>query len=93
MNTPDVRTYSRFAACKNGADPAEPQGLSHWRSELAGAPAVLELRTDKPRPGSIDWHGAIEPLFLSPELLESLKSLSQKEQTTLHMTLAAGFMA
>ncbi|MFY2561144.1 amino acid adenylation domain-containing protein [Corallococcus terminator] len=65
--------------------------LSYWKQQLAGAPPVLELPTDFPRPSSQSLRGAVESLTLPLSLLDSLKRLSRQEGTTLFMTLLAGF--
>jgi len=67
--------------------------ISYWKQELAGAPVVLELPTDKPRPAVQSFHGATELFTLPKKLLEQMKSIGRQEQATLFMTLGAGFMA
>ena len=66
--------------------------VSYWREELAGAPAKLELPTDKTRPAVQSSRGATETFELSKGLTEKLKSIGGREQATLFMTLLAGFM-
>ena len=39
--------------------------ISYWKQELAGAPVVLELPTDKPRPAVQSFHGATELFTLA----------------------------
>ncbi|HEX3252554.1 MAG TPA: amino acid adenylation domain-containing protein [Pyrinomonadaceae bacterium] len=65
--------------------------LKYWRRQLAGAPPVLELPTDRPRPPVQTFHGAAESFNLDHALTEQLKSLSRTEGTTLFMTLLAAF--
>ncbi|WP_407882798.1 condensation domain-containing protein, partial [Scytonema sp. NUACC26] len=65
--------------------------LVYWKEQLAGAPALLELPTDRPRPAIQTYNGAIEKLSLSKELSEALAALSQKQGVTLFMTLLAAF--
>ena len=65
--------------------------LSYWREQLAGAPAVLELPTDRPRPATPSQRGACQSLVLTAELSEALKQLSQREGVTLFMLLLAAF--
>ncbi|HEU0299006.1 MAG TPA: amino acid adenylation domain-containing protein, partial [Longimicrobium sp.] len=61
--------------------------LGWWKERLAGAPAVLELPTDRPRSADQDHAGASERLALPPELAETLASLARREGATLFMTL------
>ncbi|HYR07877.1 MAG TPA: amino acid adenylation domain-containing protein, partial [Longimicrobium sp.] len=65
--------------------------LSYWRERLAGAPELLELPTDHPRPPVQTYRGASVPVALSPELLERLQVLGRSEGTTLYMTLLGAF--
>ncbi|HSF43683.1 MAG TPA: non-ribosomal peptide synthase/polyketide synthase [Thermoanaerobaculia bacterium] len=65
----------------------------HWRRRLAGAPEVLELPWDHPRPAVRSPRGANEPFALPGALGEALRSLSRREGATLYMTLLAGFLA
>ncbi|QSQ19871.1 amino acid adenylation domain-containing protein [Pyxidicoccus parkwayensis] len=69
------------------------QQLAWWRGQLDGAPAVLELPTDRPRPTLQTFRGAVLTVKLSPELSAGLKELSRSEGVTLYMTLLAGYHA
>ncbi|HEU0052714.1 MAG TPA: AMP-binding protein, partial [Longimicrobium sp.] len=57
----------------------------------AGAPELLELATDRPRPAVRAYGGATVPVELSPELLERLEALGRGEGATLYMVLLAAF--
>ena len=65
--------------------------LAYWKEQLSGAPSVLELPTDRPRPAKQTFTGARYPLEISSPLMETLKALSQREGATLFMTLLAAF--
>jgi amino acid adenylation domain-containing protein len=65
--------------------------LAYWRTHLAGAPTVLELPTDHPRPAVQSYRGAWHSFQLPLSLTEKLKALSQQEGVTLFMTLLAAF--
>jgi amino acid adenylation domain-containing protein len=65
--------------------------LSYWRERLAGAPELLELPTDHPRPAAQTYCGATVPVELSPELLERLQAVGRSEGATLYMTLLSAF--
>jgi amino acid adenylation domain-containing protein len=67
--------------------------LEHWRSRLAGAPQVLELPTDRPRPAEESNRGAIYQFTLPVELVEALRRFALREKATLFMPLLAGFAA
>lgn len=63
--------------------------LSYWKQQLAGAPPVLALPTDHPRPAHPSYQGSHVTFTLSPALTDRLKALSQKNGATLYMTLLA----
>ena len=65
--------------------------VAYWRQQLAGAPALLELPTDRARPAVQTFQGDRETLVLTKALTESLKSISRQEGATLFMTLLAAF--
>ncbi len=67
--------------------------LTYWKKELAGAPLVLELPTDKPRPAVQSFRGATEIFELPSELSEQLKAMGREQQATLFMVLEASFVA
>ncbi|MDF2629024.1 MAG: tycC3 [Symbiobacteriaceae bacterium] len=65
--------------------------LAYWQQRLAGAPAALDLPTDRPRPAVKTYRGANCPFRLSPGLAASLRQISRQEGATLYMTLLAAF--
>ncbi|HEX8128485.1 MAG TPA: amino acid adenylation domain-containing protein [Pyrinomonadaceae bacterium] len=67
--------------------------LAYWKQQLAGAPTVLELPADKPRPEVLTHHGASVLFTLNEQLRAGLKSISREESVTLFMTLLAAFNA
>ena len=67
------------------------QQLQYWREQLAGAPPLLELPADRPRPAVQSFRGARESVWLGAELTRELQELSRAQGVTLFMTLLAGF--
>jgi len=65
--------------------------VNFWKQQLGGAPAALELSTDRPRPVIQTFHGAHHISMLGKELTDSLNELSRREGVTLFMTLLAAF--
>ncbi|MBW8843356.1 MAG: non-ribosomal peptide synthetase, partial [Burkholderiales bacterium] len=65
--------------------------LEFWRAHLLGAPALLELPTDRPRPPVQDYAGASLDFALEPALSAQLKALAQRHGCTLFMTLLAAW--
>jgi arthrofactin-type cyclic lipopeptide synthetase C len=66
---------------------------AYWRNKLSGAPALLQLPTDRPRPVQQDHCGASIGFELDDALSQSLAALSQRHGTTLFMTLLAAWAA
>ncbi|HYS58859.1 MAG TPA: condensation domain-containing protein, partial [Burkholderiales bacterium] len=67
--------------------------LAYWRTALEGAPAVLELATDRPRPAVRTFLGDYELVPIPRDLIEQLSVFSRREDTTLFMTLMTAFQA
>lgn len=65
--------------------------LAYWKQQLAGAPALLTLPTDRPRPAIQTYRGAVQNFTLPRSLSERLKDISRKEGVTLFMLLLASF--
>ena len=87
--------YADFAAWQRewlAGERLEAQ-LAYWRGALEGAPALLELPTDRPRPALPAHRGALLPFDLPPELTRRLHALAAREGATLFMTLLAAFQA
>jgi hypothetical protein len=66
-------------------------GLAYWQEQLDGAPTLLNISTDRPRPAVSTNKGAHQSLSLSKPLSEALKLLSRQAGATLFMTLMAAF--
>jgi amino acid adenylation domain-containing protein len=67
------------------------EDLGYWRQQLAGAPPLLELPSDRPRPPVQTFDGGVCYHTLSPALTSALKTLSIRSECTLFMTLLAAF--
>ncbi|CAA9367824.1 MAG: hypothetical protein AVDCRST_MAG89-4266, partial [uncultured Gemmatimonadetes bacterium] len=65
----------------------------YWTRTLAGAPELLELPADRPRPPRQDFAGASVDVELDETVTAALKTLGQRHGTTLFMTLLAGWAA
>ncbi|HVG20854.1 MAG TPA: amino acid adenylation domain-containing protein, partial [Blastocatellia bacterium] len=85
--------YADFAAWQRESPDGEilNNHLSYWRRQLQGMPPILELPKDKPRPPVKSNRGATKFFKLPRSLSDGLKALSRTENTTLFMTLLAGF--
>ncbi len=65
----------------------------YWQQALTGAPVLLALPSDRPRPAQQDYSGHLLGLALDADLTRGLKSLSQRQGTTLFMTVMAAWAA
>jgi amino acid adenylation domain-containing protein len=65
--------------------------LAYWRRRLAGAPAVLELPTDRPRPAVQSHRGETRGFEVRPALAARLRALARETDATLFMVLLAAF--
>src|SRR5439155_15433538 len=85
--------YADFAVWQRHtlSGPVLDELLAYWTQRLKGAPALLQLPTDRPRPPIETHEGAREVLLLSGRLRADLEALGRKERATLFMTLLAAF--
>ena len=65
--------------------------LGYWKEKLAGAPELLELPTDYPRPAVQSYKGSREYWSLNPKVVKDLRRLALREGVTLFMVLLAAF--
>ncbi|MEH2027051.1 non-ribosomal peptide synthase/polyketide synthase [Nostoc sp.] len=65
--------------------------LSYWQEQLANAPALLSLPSDRPRRAVQTFNGAYLEFTLPVELTQKLTKLSQEQGVTLFMTLLAAY--
>jgi amino acid adenylation domain-containing protein/non-ribosomal peptide synthase protein (TIGR01720 family) len=75
------------------AGPAPEAQLAWWRARLQGAPPLLELPTDHPRPAAAAGGAGVREFVLPAELSERLRELGRREGATLFMTLLAALQA
>ena len=67
--------------------------LAFWRGALAGAPAVLDLPSDRPRPARASGRGGVVSAALPTEHAEALRRLGRQAGATPFMTFLAAFYA
>ena len=65
--------------------------VAYWREHLGASDAILELPTDRVRPGVQTHRCASERASLAPELTEAVEVLSRREGVTPGMTYLAAF--
>lgn len=67
--------------------------LTYWKNQLDGAPTVLELPTDHPRPAEQSYRGATRTFTIAAPVLQAATELSRREGVTPFMTFLAAFQA
>jgi len=85
--------YGDYAAWQRSpaAAAAMDRQLEWMRGELAGAPHLLELPTDRPHPPRRTFAGARHGFRLGSELVRALRELAQAEGATPFMVLLAAW--
>ncbi len=67
--------------------------LRYWKQQLTGAPAVLEIPADRPRPAVPSGRGGHVYLQLGRPLTAALKAVGRREGATLFMVVTAAYKA
>src|SRR6185503_8305172 len=65
--------------------------LDYWKKQLAGAPPLMELPTDRPRPPMQTYRGSVYGVRVPPMVVNRLRDLCRQESVTLFMTMLAAF--
>jgi amino acid adenylation domain-containing protein len=67
--------------------------LDYWRRQLAGAPPLLELPTDRPRPALQSSRGSRRPFEVAAATARQVAAIGRSRGLTPFMTLLAAFEA
>ncbi|WP_138996528.1 non-ribosomal peptide synthase/polyketide synthase [Rhodococcus zopfii] len=92
--------YADFALWQRGwlGDPDDPESvaarqLAFWRDRLAGAPELLSLPTDRPRPPQQSFRGDTVRFDIEPDLYRRIAATAQTHAATPFMTVHAALAA
>lgn len=90
---PLSRQYADFASWQRQASQGDKltQQLHYWRDQLAGAPALLDIPGDRPRPALQSFRGSTESMYLPISSIDQLKQLCQQQGATLFMGMLSVF--
>ncbi|MDP9649651.1 amino acid adenylation domain-containing protein [Paraburkholderia caledonica] len=83
--------YADYAARQRERVEAGNEALTFWQRHLTGAPRLLTLPTDRPRPAVQDRVGASVGFLVDAPLTGALGKLAERHGVTLHMTLIAAY--
>ena len=65
--------------------------LDYWKKRLEGAPPILEVPTDRPRPSIQSFRGSLEHFIVAEDVVRGLRELCRQEGATMFMVLLAAF--
>ncbi|MFJ5294623.1 amino acid adenylation domain-containing protein [Streptomyces sp. NPDC088348] len=87
--TPLTATYDDFVAwqARRAVGATHRAGLDHWARRLAGAPALLRLPTDRPRPEQPAYDGATVGFSLPATVGSRVRALARQENATPFLVL------
>ncbi|AEW99756.1 non-ribosomal peptide synthetase [Streptantibioticus cattleyicolor] len=72
---------------RRAASPTHRAGLDHWARRLAGAPTLLRLPTDRPRPEHPSYDGATVEFALPTPVASRVRALARQEGATPFLVL------
>ena len=67
--------------------------LEYWKQQLSGAPASLNLLTDRPRPAVQSYRGSSYPVSLAAGNLDRVRVFAREHGASLFMVLLAAFQS
>jgi amino acid adenylation domain-containing protein len=95
LTEPAVR-YADYAAWRRAyiesEEALEPQ-IAYWRTQLGGAPELLNLPTDRPRTSDRSRAAGEMSVELEPDLCSRLEAHARRRGATLFAVLLAGYAA
>ncbi|HET8913522.1 MAG TPA: amino acid adenylation domain-containing protein, partial [Ktedonobacteraceae bacterium] len=65
--------------------------MAYWKQQLTGAPSLITLPTDYPRPTLQTYRGSTYSFELPGRLIKQVQALSRREGVSLFMTLLTAF--
>lgn len=91
--TPELpNQYCDFATRQSAqADTQSTTDVDFWKEQLACAPPLLELPTDRPRPSHLEHAAATEFTLVPKHAIDALRALAHTHGATLFMLMLAAF--
>jgi amino acid adenylation domain-containing protein len=89
-NLPPALSFAEYARAQAHRDPADiAKTEKYWLQQFAQPPALLELPTDRPRPGVKSFKGASLCRRIDAKLHQAVKKAGARQGSTLFVTLLA----
>ncbi len=85
--------YADYAVWERAQAGRMEEQLAYWRTVLRGAPALLDLPLDRPRPAVQTHAGGMVRLKYPPAFGETMRALAQRLEVTPFMVILAAFNA
>ncbi|MBN8737907.1 MAG: amino acid adenylation domain-containing protein, partial [Xanthomonadaceae bacterium] len=83
--------YGDYARWQRGQSELQERDLAYWREALQGAPALLELPADRPRPAQASYRGAVLRTRIDAALRRRAEAFAREHEASLFMLLLAAF--
>ncbi|MBF0120452.1 MAG: AMP-binding protein [Desulfobacterales bacterium] len=65
--------------------------ITYWKNHLKGAPSLLKLPTDKPRPPLQTFNGNTKTFEIDRDITKRIQNISRESETSLFMVVYAAF--
>lgn len=90
---PMTGRYVAYAAAQQASmyTPAQDEALRHWDQLLQGAPSLVQLPTDRPRPQIQSYRCATVPVEIGEILAKQLRQLAGAQGVSVFTVLAASW--
>ena len=92
---PLLMEYGDFAVWQQDRMQGEEldRQLSYWREQLRGAPQLLALPTDRPRPTRQSTRGGVATTYVDAATTQRLAAVAHGANATMFMVFLTGFVA
>jgi amino acid adenylation domain-containing protein len=90
---PAASSYEAYVAWQSAYLESEKgaEDIRYWSNELSGAPTILAIPTDKPRPASPSSRGRSAPFVVPADVAAGLRALADREGVTVFTVLLAAY--
>ncbi|MBN6100552.1 amino acid adenylation domain-containing protein [Xanthomonas sp. CFBP 8703] len=83
--------YGDYARWQATGQDGDDEALAYWKAHMHGAPPVLALHSDRPRPARASYRGGLVPSRIDAATMAAVNSLAAESGTTAFVVLIAAF--